>query len=128
MLNYSRTNQATALQDLSDMPGVHELDDRAAESISGGYRLSISGASGNVLYQQNFKSIRGIDGGGPVRLGGQAQNISVQGAPGSQYKVTLINAQTAETTLYTAFASRSIKLRPQDQKPGLYGLAVNRIK
>jgi hypothetical protein len=131
MLNYDSTNQEASLLSLSDIPGVKELDDRAAESISGGYQVVFySGANGTgeIVQKQNLRSIRGLDGGSGNRFA--AGSFRVVGAPGSQYKLT---TQTGTVPgfeqQYTGFTTRPVNLnKGGDQRRGILGYSVNRIK
>jgi hypothetical protein len=135
MVNYDCIDQVTNLLRLSNIPGVSELDDRAAESVSGGYRVAFysgKNGTGKIVHtsEADFKSIRGRDGGDAARIG-EALSFRITGGPkGSQYRLTT-NTEgpfKGDDQVYTGFTHRAVNLNDFDKMFGIYAYEVNRIK
>jgi hypothetical protein len=135
MLDNNYRNQTTTLQNLSDIPGISELDDRAAESLSGGYRVAFysgKNGTGKIVHtsEADFKSIRGRDGGDAARIG-EALSFRITGGPkGSQYRLTTNTERSlqGDDQVYTGFTHRAVNLNDFDKMFGILAYEVNRIK
>jgi hypothetical protein len=135
MVNYDCIDQVTNLLRLSNIPGVSELDDRAAESVSGGYRVAFysgKNGTGKVVYTHpvDIKSIAGRDGANEALIGDALSFRIIGGPKGSQYKLTTNASGGSESQYqnYTGFTHRAVNFNNFDKMYGIYGYDVNRIK
>jgi hypothetical protein len=140
MLDNNHCNQTTTLQSLSDIPGISELDDRSAASVSGGANYIMvlyDGFNGNgsIIEDRVISSKRGIDFSSKAFKA--AKSVSIIGTTGNftQYRLTTQTAVPGAKKQQYLINNNPNKfnepinlIKGADAKTGIRGFSINQIR